>query len=1575
MRLKNKLFVMLHILICAMINQNLFAEPLKVSPIPWVQSNSDIPHYGLNGLPTMLQAIAEYGACGGSYSYRWDVNGDGDYGDPNEQMRLANSNQYGGQFATLQLDVQYPSVDGDWLYYPKVEVTCGVEIATTIFPILIKVDRICDNYINDPLNPNCEMGDNLSLTRQVYSSRAIDRGLWYLFKQTIHRTNDSLGHDEHLCYVQGDKTLYSTGQALNTFLRRGHGYGEFRDDDPYYRHMTQCGLHSILSTMQARNLSFDDYAGLGVDGIGFQFVATNGITSNFWSSYESTSWAEPIANFGNEEYISPVGREHIFGNNLKNISQDVADGLIQCMTLDGAWFYTCSNLNGFTDDASTNGWAPEALRLLKRKHGISDYDDYKTIQRNWLSTHCPNGNCSYDGGGGKLAGNALVGYGWTQNEALISNETIDSNYLATNAKIQSTISSIQNWFMTDVNHWGLYYIYAVTKGLRSFVPEITTLPNGVNWGDQFVDFFVGGKNTRYSNNTAKQLLDGSWTWSGNWIWGGYVNTNEKTALIIQIIQSWLEVFVYGRAYPNRISPNSFVEFDHSWTYTLDPAVSIIEYKWNVIDYVLPSERDCESWENGCMDNNFDGDCLDELEYCNEDVSHNGLIEKNEIKWDFSTSNLHSKFSFKYVDVVDWGDVKNHKITLRTVDNYGRIVEDDTSIEIQVSKMNHAPTVVSNPLGDQVKYQAYPNYLVKLDGRASYDADTSEIPFGGSGIRPSGIVDSVTSIHFDLNFDGDFDDIGEEGLNNDVSFQIGANVKVGDILAVPIRVCDDGQWTDLCIDGIDKIDCSICSYGSAKIEIIQNSQPPMIVDKNPYVVNIGFENDDSSLPEVFKPITIDLSESIDPDNMGDLRFEYSIVSGSGILIELIEYQSNPNDMGGKIQYLPYGDGSRLDLILARVYDVGGLYSEIIIEINVPNLAPYVDDANIFFDITNPPILENIDLQNLGNGWFRLSIQAIPNPMLDASIVVFANDVGGDVVLSFDTNNDNNVDYIVYDKTNSAYELNGLSVQKNLSNVVKIDVKDIEGRYGIPYYLRYTSPSVARYLTYMIDIGNDGFIDVHTSNQNNYTFYVDVDQAMIDLPIHINLIDEYGLSMSGVYFVDTTNRDPIFLNAQAIKLEQNDYVFLLNAFDENRDDVLYEIDFGDGSPRVSQMNGWFFHHYDHHLDRVEVIARVIDSRGGENEHLFHLEFDQPLPTIDQGVLPTNDLGVLADQYLPQQNQDVVIYDHVQGEEGRCIVFTMLGNIEASGTKIQNNICDITNENDMTYIWEFGDGTIGYGNIVGHTYLDDGLYIVVIKNANTLEVEHLIQVHISNTSPIFLSSPQSYSYTNNQFEYSLMLKDNGVLDNLKVEVISNIVNQVYLNQMGDDRNWVITWNNIDHFSGLYEIVIKVQDGRYDDLGNWLSDGNSIEQVISFYIDNVIDMYVVDWFVLDYQVFDQQVQDQQVQDQQMQDQQMQDHLISDQKIMDQRTVDQMDEEHNLMRDERIQSDEGIVKQNDKDVVVSDLQIVVVAQDKEIKNLNNQSFAGGQGCDVNSRDRQSSLVFALVCMLFFYIYKVLEER
>jgi len=455
-----------------------FAQ-LKVSTIPYVQSNPDIPHIAVNGLPTHLQAIAE--GCN-SYSYRWDVNGDGDFNDPSETSTSIAGNPF---FAPLHLAYQYPNALGNTYIYPKVEVTCDNQIATATMPVLIHVDRICDNYYNDPLNANCTANDgNLNLTRQIYSSRAVDIALWYLFRQAIHKGNDSLGHNEHLCYVAGNQTLYSTGMALNVFLRRGHGFGLNRDNDPYYRHFTQCGLHSILSTMQLKNIGFTDTDTLGNAGKGMEFVATNNLSAWFWSSYESTAWSEPLANFGNSSYISPVGRQGIFGNDLKNIGQDIIDGLLQCTTSDGAWFYTCSNMAGVTDDASTNGWAPEAIRILKRKFNNVDYESFKTKQRDWLSLYCPNGICYYDGNGnGKLAGNTLVGYGWTENEDL-----------NTNAQVNASINAIQSWYVTDNSHWGLYYIYASTKGLRSFSPEITYLPNGTHWSNEYTDFFLTGKN-------------------------------------------------------------------------------------------------------------------------------------------------------------------------------------------------------------------------------------------------------------------------------------------------------------------------------------------------------------------------------------------------------------------------------------------------------------------------------------------------------------------------------------------------------------------------------------------------------------------------------------------------------------------------------------------------------------------------------------------------------------------------------------------------------------------------------------------------------------------------------------------------------------------------------------------------------------------------------------------------------------------------------------------------------------------------------------------------------------------------
>ena len=77
----------------------ILASPLTITPIPWVQSNPDIPHIAVNGLPTHLQAIAEGGNCI-SYTYKWDINADGDFNDPNETPITVNKNAY---FAPLHL--------------------------------------------------------------------------------------------------------------------------------------------------------------------------------------------------------------------------------------------------------------------------------------------------------------------------------------------------------------------------------------------------------------------------------------------------------------------------------------------------------------------------------------------------------------------------------------------------------------------------------------------------------------------------------------------------------------------------------------------------------------------------------------------------------------------------------------------------------------------------------------------------------------------------------------------------------------------------------------------------------------------------------------------------------------------------------------------------------------------------------------------------------------------------------------------------------------------------------------------------------------------------------------------------------------------------------------------------------------------------------------------------------------------------------------------------------------------------------------------------------------------------------
>ncbi|MCA9540763.1 MAG: hypothetical protein KC620_17810, partial [Myxococcales bacterium] len=766
-----------------------------------MQGRPEIPHPALNGQPTVLQAIAEGGNCGGAYQYRWDINGDADYDDANEQMRNANSNGY---FAALGLDVTLPAAQGDRLFYPKVQVTCAGETLSATMPVKVTVDRLCPGY---PANENCAEGQSLGITRTVYANRAVDRALWWMFVRFSHRGDDGQGHAVHTCIYPGSPTVYAHGHALNAFLRRSHGHGEGRDGDVYYRHVTQCGLNALLSTYSMRGgLFFDDFNNEGRNGEAIQY--TNGVLGGFghWPSYGATAWIEPIANFGNPNYVAPAGPGNVFGRTLRSIGQDLADGIVQCRTSDGGWYYDCRNNTITHSDGSTNGWAPESLRLLQRKFGTETYQWAKNDQRNWLRAHCGNGSCTYDGGGPKLSGNALVGYGWTE----------DETYNPNDAQVQAHVNSLQN-MTPGVARWGLYYIYAMTKGLRSFDPEIKILPNGRDWSAMMNQFLL-----------PQQAGDGSWNWVGDWPWGGSIDQLARTAMSTQIIQTWLETQAWARATPQQAGPGIDITFDHSWSHVLDPTVSIVRYRWNVID--RPGD--------------------------------NGIV------WDFETADLNEQFTFQYNDDLGWGEVITKNVMLEVTDSEGRTVLDDANVHIELSLRNHVPVIVGHPDGADAVYGGYIGQPIVLDGRNTYDVDSQHEVFPGDANRPRGVPDRITSLHFDLNLDGDYDDAGEDGALGTVTFIPRPGMVIGDRIAVPVRACDDGQWNGECYDGVTRADCSECAFGAAYVLVVENVDPPQIAAGGPYTADRG------------QRIQLDLSGTRDPEGVLGMVFSYELIAGEG-----------------------------------------------------------------------------------------------------------------------------------------------------------------------------------------------------------------------------------------------------------------------------------------------------------------------------------------------------------------------------------------------------------------------------------------------------------------------------------------------------------------------------------------------------------------------------------------------------------------------------------------------------------------------------------------------------------------------
>jgi len=624
-----------------------------------------------------------------------------------------------------------------------------------------------------------------------------------------------------------------------------------------------------------------------------------------------------------------------------------------------------------------------------------------------------------------------------------------------------------------------------------------------------------------------------------------------------------------------------ITIDHSWSHTLDPALEIVFYQWNLFDH-----------PEG-LDLNGDGDFDDQGEFPPEDLDGDGVISFDEIVWEFETEDANERFYFSYDDELGWGEQALHRITLAVTDNRGEVIHDDTSLNLLVSLSNQPPIIQAHPEGRTTFYQGYIGAEVIIDPRSTFDPDSERELFPGDGERPQGIQDYVSSLHLDLNFDGRFTE-EESALNFPVSLILQEEMAVGDLVGVLVRACDDGQWNGECFDGVDADDCSLCSYEFAIITLEPNIGPPMI--------DIGtcdpITGECAPYESDGHPVEFDLGGSFDPEGVSGLRFWYEILEGEGWLEVQEEYQGRPDDMGPNPIYHPDPDGTRVDRIRVTVTDRGGLSAEEIIRISVANQAPEIIEAHLELE-PRAPLFQGLNLINLGDGWYRAVASAHPDERWDASVQIVARDPGDDpLTYSLDLNSDGEIDLegnllsrFILDPSQAAPELS-------------LYVADDEG-LSDELLISYNIPSRTAQLSYSFDLGGDGSFD-SLGALNYFDFWVEPGVERLRLTGLIQ--DDDGLSTEFDEQLLLNNEAPIFEVARILEIDGFRVTITASATDPNHDSLSYRVDWGDGSAPMAMLEGAAEHLYPDTYTEYQIHITADDGRGASATRFLELIFEE-------------------------------------------------------------------------------------------------------------------------------------------------------------------------------------------------------------------------------------------------------------------------------------------------------------------------------------------------------------------------------
>ncbi|GAM10017.1 amylopullulanase [Geobacter sp. OR-1] len=517
-----------------------FAAAPEVKTVPWVATNTLIPHDTYSGKAIFLKGTSD--VQGANIKYIWD------FGDGSPVATSTVSNQY----IIEALHTYTGAVGTIFTATLTVQNTTTGETGSKNYFVRIQEKKL-------PVEVNI----------------AIDEGLWTLHKAMSRSTSGGVIHGN---WASWNGYFALQGANLNAFEVNGH-----LEDGPAYDPYTETvkrGMNTLFTYLSTEGTPLQALGNPDSNGNGFGIRVNQGN-----QYYQGGGMMDAIIASGTPDKLATTGPANVAGRKYKDIVQDMVDyyayGQYDNASY-GGWRYST---NEWPDNSACQ-WAAIGMIPAERNWGLTVPAWVKNANKNWLAySQHPNGYFGYtDYNYIWLGPFATTASGMVQ---LVWNGIGRGTTAWDKAEtfMRNNFDNTGGYGTYGMKPYNYYAMFSFTKSLLLHQPPITIL-HSTTGGVPDIDWYAAetakGDPT---NGIARTLVDaqasnGSW-WSHSPIGQDAFETAWAIMMLKQTMFEAGAPVAVATATPNPGVAGQTINLSGSNSYHQDPTKTIVKWEWDL----------------------------------------------------------------------------------------------------------------------------------------------------------------------------------------------------------------------------------------------------------------------------------------------------------------------------------------------------------------------------------------------------------------------------------------------------------------------------------------------------------------------------------------------------------------------------------------------------------------------------------------------------------------------------------------------------------------------------------------------------------------------------------------------------------------------------------------------------------------------------------------------------------------------------------------------------------------------------------------------------------------------------------